>query len=112
MNGSRIKFVLVFVAFAFVFLFFTTAILNQAPDAFLGSAPQTGWQAVLSTILSPIKAILIGPLLPFIQFLRQDPDTPPPFFLAGFAFYWAVLAWVIHFLWGQLKTRLSLGEKG
>jgi len=112
MNGSRIKFVLVFVAFAYIFLFFTTAILNQPPDAFLRSASQAGWQAVLSTILSPIKVILIGPLLPFIQFLRQDPDTPPPFFLAGFAGYWAVLAWVIHFLWGQLKTRLSWGGKG
>ena len=70
MNRSRIRFVFFFLAFAFIFLFFTTAILNQLPDAFLGSASQAGWQAVLSILLSPIKVILIGPLLPFIQFLR------------------------------------------
>lgn len=111
MSRSSIKFVLVFVAFAFVFLFFTTAVLNQPPDAFVGSASQAGWQSVVSTILSPIKAILIGPLLPFIEFLRQDPDTPPPFFLAGFAFYWAILAFVIHFLMGKLKMRLAYSKK-
>lgn len=112
MNRSRIKFVFFFLAFAFAFLFFTSLVLNQPPDAFVGSASQAGWQAVVSTILSPIKVILIGPLLPFIQFLRQDPDTPPPFFLAGFAFYWTILAWVIHFLWGKLKMRLAVGGKG
>lgn len=103
MNTSRIKFVLVFLAFAFMFLFATTALLNQPPDAFLGSESQKGWQSVLSTILSPIKLILIGPLLPFINFLHQDPDTPPPFFLAGFTFYWSILALVIHFLWRTLN---------
>jgi hypothetical protein len=46
---------------------------------------------------------LIGPLLPFINFLHQDPDTPPPFFLAGFAVYWTILAFGIHFLLGKMK---------
>ena len=38
-----------------------------------------------------------------IQFLRKDPDTPPPFFLAMFAFYWAILAAVVHFFLNNIK---------
>lgn len=103
MISSRIKFVLLFLVFAFVFLFFSTSMLDQAPESFLGSESQTAWQAVVSIILSPIKVILIGPLLPFIKFLHQDPDTPPPFFLIGFVFYWTVLALVIHFLLSKIR---------
>ena len=103
MNISRTKFVLFFLVIAFAFLFGTTQLLDLPPESFLGSENQAGWQSLLSIILSPIKVILIGPLLPFINFLHQDPDTPPPFFLAGFAFYWTILALFIHFLLGKLK---------
>lgn len=103
MNISRIKFIALFLIFAFAFLFCTTSLLDQPPESFFGSASQAGWQSAVSIILSPVKIILLGPLLPFIHFLRQDPDTPPPFFLAGFAFYWSILALALHYLLGKLK---------
>lgn len=103
MNISRIKFVLLFLVFAFAFLFGTTLLLDQPPESFLGSQSQVAWKAAVSTILSPIKIILIGPLLPFINFLQQDPDTPPPFFLIGFAFYWAILALVLHYFIRRIR---------
>ncbi|TWI90916.1 hypothetical protein [Chitinophaga japonensis] len=103
MKTSRIKFVSIFLIFAFAFLFGTISLLDQPVESFLGSSSQTTWKAVVSTILSPVKVILIGPLLPFIKFLQQDPDTPPPFFLAGFAFYWTILALVLHYLLSKIK---------
>jgi hypothetical protein len=103
MNISRVKFVLFFLIFALAFLFGTTSLLDQPPEAFLGSESQVPWKSTLSTILSPIKIILIGPLLPFIRFLHQDPDTPPPFFLIGFAIYWTMLALILYYLLSKLK---------
>jgi len=103
LNISKTKFVLLFLILAFAFLFGTNLILDQPTEAFLGSQSQVAWKSVASTILSPIKIILIGPLLPFIKFLQQDPDTPPPFFLIGFAFYWIILALAIHYLLSKLK---------
>ena len=103
MNIPRIKFIFFFLIFAFAFLFGTNLLLDQPSEAFLGSESQTAWKSVVSTILSPVKIILIGPLLPFINFLRQDPDTPPPFFLIGFAFYWTILALFLHYLLSKIK---------
>ena len=103
MHIPRIKFVVLFLISAFAFLFGTTLLLDQPPESFLGSESQVAWKAAISTILSPVKIILIGPLLPFIQFLRQDPDTPPPFFLAGFAIYWTILALILHYLFSKIK---------
>lgn len=103
MNISRLKFVFVFLIFAFAFLFGTTVLLDQPPEALIGSESQLLWQSLISTILFPIKIILIGPLLPFIEFLHQDPDTPPPFFLIGFAFYWTILALIVHYLLSKIK---------
>jgi hypothetical protein len=97
MKMSRTKFVILFLAIGFAFLFFSTGVLNLPPESFLGSESQVAWKSTVSTILSPIKIVLIGPLLPFIRFLRQDPDTPPPFFIAMFAVYWSVLATVFHY---------------
>ena len=96
MKVSRIKFIIIFVTFSFAFLFATTTLLNQPPTSFFGAESQAPWQSTVSVILSPIKIILLGPLLPFINFLHQDPDTPPPFFLIGFAIYWTILAFLIH----------------
>jgi len=103
MKISRIKFVIAFVIFSFAFLFTTTLLLDQPPESLLGTESQTPWKSTVSTILSPVKIILIGPLLPFINFLHKDPDTPPPFFLIGFACYWTILALVIHFLVSKIK---------
>ena len=103
MNMPRIKFVFFFLLFAFAFLFGTTLLLDQPPESFPGSESQVAWKSAVSTILSPVKIILLGPLLPFIKFLHQDPDTPPPFFLAGFAIYWTILALIIHYLFSKIK---------
>ena len=103
MKTSRIKFVFIFLVFAFAFLFGTTSLLDQPPESLMGSESQGAWKSTVSTILSPVKIILIGPLLPFIKFLHQDPDTPPPFFLAGFAFYWTILALILHYLFRKIK---------
>jgi hypothetical protein len=103
MKTSRTKFVFLFLAFAFAFLFGTTLLLDQPPESLAGSASQVTWKSIVSTVLSPVKIILIGPLLPFIKYLHQDPDTPPPFFLAGFAFYWTILAVILHYFFGKRK---------
>lgn len=107
MNTSRIKFVFFFLIFAFAFLFATASLLDQSPDSFLGSESQVAWKSTVSTILSPVKVVLIGPLVPFIDFLHKDPDTPPPFFLVGFAIYWTLLALAIHFLLSKMKIRAN-----
>ena len=103
MNISRTKFVFLFLIFAFAFLFGTDLLLDQPPQSFVGTESQAAWKSTVSTILSPIKIILIGPLLPFIRFLHQDPDTPPPFFLMGFALYWTILALALHYLLSRRK---------
>ena len=102
---SRIKFVFLFLIFAFAFLFITTSLLDQPPESIPGSESKVDWKSTVATILSPIKIVLIGPLLPFINFLRQDPDTPPPFFLAGFAFYWTILALFIYYLLAKINMK-------
>ncbi len=110
MTISKTKFVIFFVVFAFLFQFVSNSVLGSDvslfpphDDSFLGTGSEITWKSTISTILLPIKIVLIGPLLPYIDFLRQEPDTPPPFFVIGFIFYWAILALVIHYLLGRLK---------
>jgi hypothetical protein len=103
MNISRIKFVFLFLIFAVAFLFGTNLLLDQPPESLFGTESQVAWKSIVSTILSPIKIILMGPLVPFINFLHQDPDTPPPFFLAGFALYWTLLALFLHYFISKRK---------
>jgi predicted membrane-bound mannosyltransferase len=99
---SRVKFIFFFVILAFAFLFATTSLLDWPGESLVGSDSQGAWKSTMSTILSPVKIMLVGPLLPFIDFLHQDPDTPPPFFLVGFAFYWSILAFVLHYLLSKI----------
>ncbi len=107
MKTSRLKFILFLLAFATAYLFSTNLLLNQPVEALFGTLPaQATWQATLSTLLSPIKIILMGPLLPFIEFLRQEPDTPPPFFLVGFVMYWTILGLFLHYLITKIKVDL------
>ena len=108
MNASRIKFVLIFLIFTVAFIFGTVYLLAQPAESLLGAESQRGWMRAISTILSPIKIVLMGPLLALIKFLHQDPDTPPPFFLALFVFYWSILALILHFLLSKIyKRRLT-----
>ncbi len=97
MKISRFKFILLFLAAATMFMMVSTFIFFQPAESISGTG------TILGVILSPGKMILMGPLLPFIQFLRQDPDTPPPFYLAGFALYWTMLALVIYYLINKFR---------
>ncbi|MEK7184575.1 MAG: hypothetical protein AAB683_00360, partial [Patescibacteria group bacterium] len=58
--------------------------------------------STLSTIILPIKIVLIGPLaLPQINFLKDDP--PPPFIGIYLIFYWSILASIIYYLVDRIK---------
>ena len=60
------------------------------------------WKSTLSTIILPIKIVLIGPLaLPQINFLKEDP--PPPFIGIYLVLYWSILALLIYYLLGKLN---------
>ncbi len=110
MNISRKKFVILFLISGFAFLFITTSLLGstgprgfpKSPDSLLLLESPIAWKRVVSTIIVPIKIVLIGPLLlPSINFLKEDP--PPPFIGIYFIFYWTILASIIHYLIGKLK---------
>lgn len=112
MNISRKKFIILFIISGLVFLFVTSSLLGttgprgfpKPPDSILrtgGDSPVT-WKRVVSTIIFPIKAVLIGPLaLPQVTFLKDDP--PPPFIGVYLIFYWSILASVIHYFLSALK---------
>jgi hypothetical protein len=106
MKISRKKFVSLFLIAGFAFLFIYNVIFRsivrlipESGKSFLGTESLTGWKSTASTMLYPIKIILAGPMLPLIDL----PDPPPPFLVIGFAFYWTVLALVIHYLIGKMK---------
>lgn len=102
---SRKKFVMSFIFFAFIFLFVSTSLLGTTgvrgfpkyPDSLLrtGGDSLVVWKRVVSTIILPIKIVLIGPLaLPQIHFLKEDP--PPPFIGFYLIFYWTFLALLLY----------------
>ncbi len=105
MDISRAQFVIHFMVFGFVFLFVTTSILGstgvrgfpQSPDSLLGLDSPIPWKRTVSMIISPIKIVLIGPLLlPGVDFLQDDP--PPPLIGIFFILYWTVLASGVHWM--------------
>ena len=100
MRSTRKRFVLLFLAFGYVFHFVSKFVLNQSPDALWASPDQEVWQRYASMILSPLKVVLIGP----INWLQQDPDPPPPFRLILFAAYWSILALGIHHLLSRKRA--------
>lgn len=100
MRLTRKKFILRFLAFGYAFHFVTRFLLNQSPEALWASPNQQAWQRHASTILSPIKVVLVGP----INWLQQDPDPPPPFRLILFAAYWSVLALAIHYVLSRRRA--------
>ncbi len=112
MNTSRKKFVVLFLVSGFAFLFITTSLLGttgprgfpQPPDSVLrtGSDSPIVWKRVVSTVLLPIKIVLIGPLaLPQIHFLKEDP--PPPFIGIYLVCYWTILALTIRHFFGKTE---------
>ena len=112
MNISKTKFVTLFLISGFAFMFITTTLLGSTgprgfpkpPDSVLGTGGDSpvAWKRAVSTIMLPIKVVLIGPLaLPQIDFLKDDP--PPPFIGIYLVFYWTILASIIHYLLGRIK---------
>lgn len=111
MNISRTKFVTLFIICGFVFLFISTSLLGttgprgfpKPPDSLLLLESPTAWKRNVSTIILPVKVVLIGPLLlPSINFLKEDP--PPPFVAIYFIVYWTILSLIIHYFISKLKT--------
>jgi hypothetical protein len=105
MRISRKKFVSIFLIAGFAFLFAFNLIFRsevrlipESGESFLGTASLTGWKSTVSTILYPIKIVLVGPMLPLINL----PDPPPPLLVIGFAIYWTILALVIYYLIGKI----------
>jgi len=74
--------------------------------SFLGTDSPIAWKSAGYKILYPVKIVLIGPMIPFVNFVRQDPDPLPPFVAAAFALYWSILALVIHYLLGKIFNSL------
>jgi hypothetical protein len=106
MKTSRKKFVSLFLLSGFAFLFIYNVIFRsvvrlipESGESFLRTESLTGWKSTVSTILYPIKIVLVGPMLPLINL----PDPPPPFLVIGFALYWTILALIIHYLVGKIK---------
>jgi hypothetical protein len=106
MKISRTKFVLLFLICGFAFLFISNVLfgpdvrlLPQDGESFMGTGSQIGWKRIVSTVLYPVKIILVGPMLPLINL----PDPPPPFLVIGFACYWTALALSLHYLLRKIK---------
>jgi hypothetical protein len=119
MTISRTKFVTLFLISGFTFLFITTSLLGttgsrgfpERPDSVLqtGSDSPITWKRAVSTIILPIKIVLIGPLaLPQINFFKEDP--PPPFVGIYLIFYWSILALILYYLMGNDKITLKSSE--
>lgn len=105
MKISRTNFICLFLIFGFTYLLLSILLLNQQPDALFATTSQANWQAIVSNILSPFKIILIGPLIPVINYIHQNPDTPPPFYILGFIIYWSLLAFVLYFIFSKAKVK-------
>lgn len=108
MKISRKKFISLFLISGFAFLFIsnmvfrsTVRVIPESGTSFLSAGSLTGWKSAASTILYPIKIILVGPMLPLINL----PDPPPPFLAIGFALYWFILALIIYYLCSKIKVR-------
>lgn len=110
MKMSRTKFVIYFLVSGFVFQFISNSLLGSEVGLFPGNGeafPGTGspiaWKSTVSTIIYPIKIVLIGPLYPLFEL----PDPPPPLLVLAFAFYWTVMALVLHYLLSKISTRIK-----
>lgn len=108
MKVSRTKFVIIFLVSGFIFQFITNSLLGSEvglfplnAESYLGIGSPVAWKNAISTILLPIKIVLLGPL----SFLFELPDPPPPFLVIAFAAYWTVLALVFYYLLSKISIR-------
>src|SRR5882757_752752 len=108
MKISRTKFVILFLVSAFAFQFISNSLLGSEVrlfpgngEAFPGTGSPIAWKSTVSTILLPIKMVLIGPLSPLLKL----PDPAPPILVLAFALYWTAMALVLYYLLSKIITR-------
>jgi len=111
MKISRTKFVITFLVSAFAFQFISNSLLGSEVrlfpvngEWFPGTGSPIAWKSTVSTILYPIKIVLVGPLSP----LFTDPDPAPPILVLAFASYWAAMALVLYYLLSKIITRKKI----
>jgi hypothetical protein len=111
MKISRTKFVIIFLVSGFAFQFISNSLLGPEVrlfpgngESFLGTRSPIAWKSTVSTILTPIKIVLIGPL----SSLFELPDPPPPLLVLAFAFYWTALALILHYLLSKIRTHKKI----
>lgn len=120
MNISRKAFVLFFLLFGFSFLFLhnviiqgSVRVLAQDWSVFFALDGLSGWKCTFALVFLPLKALLVGPIMPVLSILNEDP--PPPLIALVFIAYWSVLALFLHAIGPtlnlvalhQLRQRLS-----
>ena len=108
MKISRTKFLILFLVSAFAFQFISNSLLGSEVrlfpvngEWFPGTGSPIAWKSTVSTILYPIKFVLIGPL----SSLGKDPDPAPPVLVIAFASYWTAMALVLYYLLSKIITR-------
>ncbi len=102
MRLTKKNFILLFLTGGYTLHFVTKFVLDHPAEAVWPTPNQAPWQSYVSTILAPIKFILIGP----ITWLQQDPDPPPPLRMILLGIYWTLLALGIHSMLAR-KTNAS-----
>src|SRR5258706_14844238 len=107
MKISRTKFLILFLVSAFAFQFISNSLLGSEVrlfpvngEWFPGTWSPIAWKSTVSTILYPIKMVLIRPLSP----LFKEPDPAPPILALAFALYWTAMALVLHYLLSKIIT--------
>jgi hypothetical protein len=108
MKISVKKFVILFLVSAFAFQFISNSLLGPEirlfpvnGDWFPGAGSPIAWKSTLSSILYPVKVVLVGPLSP----LLKEPDPVPPILVFAFALYWTAIALVLYYLSGKIIIR-------
>jgi len=102
MKISITKFILIFLASAFVFIIITNLLLQPVNgDWFPGTGSPIAWKRNLATIIYPVKIVLVGPLAPIFN----DPDPAPPVRALACAVYWTAIASVLYFLLNRIFSR-------
>lgn len=111
MRISLKKFVIGFLVTACVFQITTNSILGPRAgfipadgNWYPGENSPIAWKSTVSSIIYPVKFVLVEPL----KFLGQDPDGAPPVVLFFYALYWtaiAVVLWYAIFLFNKVITR-------
>jgi hypothetical protein len=102
MKISRTKFVIVFLVSAFAFQLISNLLLVPVNgDWFPGTGSPIAWKRTLAAILYPVRIVLVGPL----SRVLNDPDPAPPIRALACAIYWTVIALILYYLIGKIKTR-------